>query len=200
MGVFDLYCRTCGLPFTPFYNEKWTDKTKWLDHAAVKYKNHIVYLNSYDSYGRFEIEKIPNALKEDKEFQANKENGKLDVEFANNKIWHQACVRRADKEKLVNVGKYQLQEFDQESFLKNKKLLWMLEMPSQKPRHNNTIKAPSPPKPELACTTLKKIITKDPVVKNCMIQNPDSGYFVNICGPTGRKVINKYAPQIIIKD
>lgn len=61
MGCFDMYCDSCGAPFTSYNPKYYPDMvnvdTIWLEEAIVEYYNKgnlKVHVSKYDSYGRFE--------------------------------------------------------------------------------------------------------------------------------------------------
>lgn len=58
MGCFDMYCKVCGGPFTPYSSTEFPEMlgidTTWLGEVVVEYKNGVkVDAQNYDSYGRF---------------------------------------------------------------------------------------------------------------------------------------------------
>lgn len=161
MGGFDLFCNICELPFEPFHNPTYKQKTKWLNYAICEYsKDGIMYkipVKNYDGYGKFEIiGDLPEALKNDeyfmKEFIKDEEilieqNGKYflkkitallthyvlltpDMSYVGD-MYHSACANRKDKDNLIPLKEFTQQWFDQDGFLKDKDLLWLLNEPEQ---------------------------------------------------------------------
>ena len=142
MGMFDLYCHVCSLPFTPLMKDKFKEKTKWLNNAVCKYtvetstgkQTFLINLCDYDDYGSFEIVgELPEELKNNDVFQNNIEYDRLCLVELDNygDVCHSSCLHRKDKKKALcsTASNYCDQFFDEKGFLKNKELIWLLDEP-----------------------------------------------------------------------
>jgi hypothetical protein len=104
MGCYDMYCKVCGAPFTPYQSTDFPQMegvdTNWLGEVIVEYSNgDKVYATGYDSYGRF----------------TSVTTGKIvDVGLAacdsNLKVYHKLCEGNKTPSNKFRI--YQQQHFD----------------------------------------------------------------------------------------
>jgi hypothetical protein len=104
MGCFDIYCKVCGGPFTPYpaqyFPEMTGIDTNWLGQVVVDYKNGVkVDATSYDSYGSFKCVATGKQL-----------DAGLDVCDGNVIVYHKQCVGKTVPNNKFKV--YQQQHFD----------------------------------------------------------------------------------------
>jgi len=102
MGCFDMYCKVCGGPFTPYPSAYFPKMegidTNWLGEAVVEYKDGVkVDATGYDSYGRFK-----STSGETLDVGLDQCDGKLIV-------YHKSCEGKPSSNQF---RQYQCQHFD----------------------------------------------------------------------------------------
>jgi hypothetical protein len=111
MGCFDIYCKVCGGPFTPYPSAYFPEMegvdTKWLGEAVVEYKDGAkVDATGYDSYGRF------------KSTSGESLDVGLDELNGNVIVYHKQCEGKPSSNQF---RQYQCQHFDIMSMIEHGK-------------------------------------------------------------------------------
>lgn len=146
-----MFCDVCGLPFRPITGLE--SKTRWLNDAVMKAYGERVAMRSLEDYGHF----VPRGPLPPmtKNFLEENENIKKDGTIAvfelldenRGALCHEACEHRKDaaraKRDLGKVKRYQGQFLNDEGFLENENLRYLLSKPGKQPK---AAKAPSAPK------------------------------------------------------
>lgn len=150
MGMFDMYCKCCGVGFSPFSNDKWYDKTAWLGKSVFVYKGVEIHFNRYNSYGSFGLDgpldkRISNdknllsCMDQEYNMESRTYSKVLNVcELSNydlHCVYHTSCYRKGLKgctkaKALVVENKLQQQFFDEKKVMRKKSLHWLVLEPT----------------------------------------------------------------------
>ena len=143
-GGFDFYCTVCGLPFREIENAR---ATSWLENAVLTFKHYAIKLHSQGDHGAFDVVdantpiEILNMFKKHDAYSTDKKGvttwyifDVLENQHGTACI-HEDCHHRQDAQKvandLVRVQQYQEQYFNDEAFLSDAKLHYLLIKPSK---------------------------------------------------------------------
>lgn len=127
-GSFDTYCDICGLPFRQI--DRNLVKTKWLIKGILRLSDENVPVTSHKDHGKFELRgtsknKLPKTIYIHDILE----------KFPQTEICHRACLHRKDMKTVLSdlkkVKEYQSQFFEDEEFVKDTKLKYLMTKPEE---------------------------------------------------------------------
>lgn len=187
MGNFDFYCKICGLPFRPIDGRE--TETNWLNNATLLGFGENIDLESRENSGNFYLKNTISTklIKKFKTLEAIDEDNTISVFTILDKnkkcsLCHKACEHRRDaskvKKDLSKMKSFHAQYFEDEEFLENDALLYLLEEPKQ-----IVTKTPTPPSsPEVKMVKkVKKVSKKKKDMKQKTIEDLSVKNLHEIC-------------------
>jgi hypothetical protein len=186
-GDSDQYCTICGLPFRKIEDHEKT--TTWLLNAHLKGFGETATLISKEDYGEFELKgKLPHLLKQKLSETECLDNDKifpfgLLEKYKDCYLCHRNDMTKVKKDRAY-LEEFQEQWFDDEGFLANQSLRYLLNEP----------KSTKPPKKETLPQKVKKSPKKSQNDKKPSIEKITIKNLHDICDKLGiekrRLIIN----------